>query len=793
MNARPETPDTIEIEINGRKYPARKGQMLIEVADAHGIPVPRFCYHRKLPVAANCRMCLVEVEKAPKPLPACATPVMDGMVVRTDSPYAREAQRSVMEFLLINHPLDCPICDQGGECELQDLALEYGGDRSRYLEGKRSVADKDIGPLVATEMTRCILCTRCVRFLEHIAGIKELGGIGRGEHTEISTYVERALTSELSGNIIDVCPVGALTSKPFRFQARAWELRASEAIAPHDCVGSNLEIHQRRDEVLRVVPRENEAINEVWLSDRDRFSYEGLHAADRLCTPQVKQDGAWREVSWEALLDTLVPRLKAVVGDDGDALGVLVSPSATLEEMYLLNRLAEGLGCRHIDHRLRTLDFSDQDTLPSFPTLGQTIEDFGRSDAFFLIGSWLRKEQPILGHRLRMAALAGARVAVLNPIDYEFLFPIAQRHIVRPSAMPRRLAGIVRALAEHKGIAVPDFAADVEVDAHQRETAELLLEARAATVVIGTTAMHHPQAAMLRSQAAWLAEQSDSILALVTDGANAAGAWLAGCLPHRSAAGALREPAGHHAAAMLEAPRRAYFLFGMDPDADVADPAALDRALGEAELVVAFTAFDHPRLRERADFLLPIASFGETSGTFVNAEGRWQSFPGAVPPPGAARPGWKVLRALGSLLALPGFTWMSSEEVRDELRARVGEAKIEVCGIAHLGALPRPLDGLERCADVPAYAVDALVRRAPSLQATPDGGEVCARLHPDEIERLGLAGAARVRVRQGTAEAVLPLTPDAAVPEGVAWIPGAAPNTRALGLCWDVVTLERVD
>ncbi len=794
MSAQPETPDpdAIEITINGKKYPARKGQMIIEVTDAHGIPVPRFCYHRKLPVAANCRMCLVEVEKAPKPLPACATPVMDGMVVRTDSDYAREAQQSVMEFLLINHPLDCPICDQGGECELQDIALEYGRDRSRYAEAKRAVADEDIGPLVATEMTRCILCTRCVRFLEHIAGIKELGGIGRGEHTAIRTHVARSLTSELSGNVIDVCPVGALTSRPFRFRARAWEMTASPSIAPHDCVGSNIEIHQRRGEVMRVVPRENEAINEVWLSDRDRFAYEGIQSPDRLKAPAMKQNGAWREVDWETALDTLVPRLKAAIGADGDALGVLVSPSATLEEMYLLGRLAEALGSANIDHRLRTLDFSDEETLPAFPSLGQTIEDFGRSDAFLLIGSWLRKEQPILGHRLRMAALAGARVAVVNPIDYEFLFPVAQRHIVRPSAMARTLAGLVRAVAERKGIAVPDFAADVEVTEALRETAAMLLDASAASIVLGTTALHHPHAALLRSQAAWLAEQTDSILSQVTDGANTAGAWLAGCVPHRGPAGALREARGRHAGAMLEQPPRAWLLFGFDPDADVADPEALDRALEAAELVVAMTAFDHPKWRERADALLPIATFAETSGTFVNGEGRWQSFAGAVPPPGEARPGWKVVRALGSLLDLQDFTWLSSEEVRDELRARVGEARIELCSVAHLDALPAPLDTLERCADVPAYAVDPVVRRAESLQATPDGGEACVRINGAEAGRLGLADQDRVRVRQAGTEIVLPLAIDERVPDGVAWIPAGAPNTLALGARWGEVGLEQV-
>ncbi|MGA7801529.1 MAG: NADH-quinone oxidoreductase subunit NuoG, partial [Gammaproteobacteria bacterium] len=458
MSAKPQIPagELVTIEVDGVPLQARKGQMVIEVTDEAGIYVPRFCYHKKLSVAANCRMCLVQVEKSPKPMPACATPVMEGMRVFTKSDYARDAQRAVMEFLLINHPLDCPICDQGGECELQDLALGYGRGVSRFTEKKRVVKDKDIGPLIATDMTRCIHCTRCVRFLEEIAGHKELGGTGRGENVEIGTYVERAIESEMSGNVIDVCPVGALTSKPFRFAARAWELTRHASVSPHDSVGSNLFVHALRGELLRVVPRDNEAINEVWLSDRDRFGYQGVNSADRLQAPMIKTDGAWKEVDWETALQAAADGVRHIADAHGpDQLGMLVSPTATVEEMYLAGRLAEGLGCRNIDHRLRQADFSDQERAPLFPWLGQSIEDLEQVDAALLIGSNVRKDLPIVGHRLRKASLGGAKLMFINPVDYQFRFNVAAKAIVSPSRMVGELAAVAAALLASKGAEAP--------------------------------------------------------------------------------------------------------------------------------------------------------------------------------------------------------------------------------------------------------------------------------------------------------------------------------------------------
>ncbi|MFA7388000.1 MAG: NADH-quinone oxidoreductase subunit NuoG, partial [Thiohalobacteraceae bacterium] len=633
MSAKPELPaeDTVNVEIDGRPYQARKGQMIIEVTDAHGIDVPRFCYHSKLPIAANCRMCLVQVEKAPKPLPACATPIAEGMRIHTQSDYARKAQKAVMEFLLINHPLDCPICDQGGECELQDLALGYGRDVSRFSEKKRVVKDKNIGPLIATDMTRCIHCTRCVRFLDVIAGQREMGGTGRGEAMEIGTYVERAIESEMSGNIIDVCPVGALTSKPFRFRARAWELHQCPTIGPHDCVGSNLFLHARRGEVLRAVPRENEAINEVWLSDRDRFSYQGLIHADRLSTPMRKLNGQWEPISWETALQVVADGLRAIVRErGGDQVGMLLGPTATLEEAYLLARLADGLGCANIDHRLRQTDFTDQDRLPLYPWLGGPLADLETCDAALLVGANPRKEQPIIGHRLRKASLAGAKISAINPIAYDFNFPLADQLVAKPSAMVGELAAVAAALLERRNVAIPsdlrDLLNGVQSTPRHALIAQALADAARPLLLLGLVAAAHPAASTLRALAGLMGEVAGVRVGLLSDGPNGAGAWLAGALPHRSAGGNARDTAGLDVQAMLGTPRSAYMLFNCEPEYDFANPALTQQALGAAAWVVAITPYATPALREHADILLPAAPFSETSGTYVNVEGRWQGF-----------------------------------------------------------------------------------------------------------------------------------------------------------------------
>ncbi|HNW79179.1 MAG TPA: NADH-quinone oxidoreductase subunit NuoG, partial [Candidatus Competibacteraceae bacterium] len=661
--------EQVNIEVNGIPLKARKGAMLIEVTDAAGIPIPRFCYHKKLSIAANCRMCLVEVERAPKPLPACATPVMEGMKVYTESPKAIAAQKGTMEFLLINHPLDCPICDQGGECELQDVALGYGGDVSRFAERKRVVKDKDIGPLVATDMTRCIHCTRCVRFGEEIAGLREMGATGRGENVEIGTYVSKAVASELSGNIIDLCPVGALTAKPSRYKGRSWEYVQHAGIAPHDSVGSNIFIHTLRGQVMRVVPRENEQVNETWLSDRDRFSYEGIYSDDRLSKPLL----GGVESEWENALEAAASGLKAVIARHGaDAVGFLVSPTATVEELYLAQKLARGLGVNNIDHRLRQADFSDQDTAPAFPWLGQSLDALERMGAALLIGSNVRMEQPLVGHRLRKAALAGGQIMFINPRDFDFRFPVAAKVIADPVGMVTALAGVAQAVAELKGEILPAALAPLALFAPSdsaRTMAAHLVNNAAATVLLGNLAVAHPAYAQLRALAVFIARCSGATLGYLPEAANSAGGWLAGALPHRLPGAKPAPRAGLDAQAMLADPRKAYVLVGIEPELDCWDGAAALNALQGAELVVALSPYASAVTKRYARVILPVATFAETSGTYVNAEGSWQSFTGASRPFGEARPAWKVLRVLGNLCGLQSFEYLGSEDVLAEARS----------------------------------------------------------------------------------------------------------------------------
>jgi NADH-quinone oxidoreductase subunit G len=772
---------TITIEVDGQSLQARPGQMLIEVTDAAGINVPRFCYHKHLSVAANCRMCLVEVERAPKPLPACATPVSEGMKVYTRSPIAREAQKGTMEFLLINHPLDCPICDQGGECELQDVAMGYGGDVSRFTERKRVVRDENIGPLIATDMTRCIHCTRCVRFGGEIAGLRELGATGRGEHMQIGLYIEHSVGSELSGNVIDLCPVGALTAKPSRYKARSWEMSEFSGIAPHDGVGSNLRIHARRHDVIRVVPRENEALNQTWISDRDRFSYQGLYSDDRATTAMRRDGDRLVEAEWQPTLQAVAKALKDA---DGDGIGVLVSPSATLEEQYLAARLARGLGCKHVDHRLRQRDFRGDAGDPPLPWIGQPIADLATNQATLLVGSWLRKDQPMLNHRVRQSVLDGGEVMLINPIGYDFNYDIAVEVVCRPSAMAAELAGVAAALgADTAGIeTTPD-------KAHQA-IADSLRQAERGTVLLGTAALMHPDFAVLRALAANIAAAADVTLGFVGAGGNDTGAWMAGVLPHRGIAGAA-DGGGLNARAMLEQPRGLYVLVGFEPEYDVADPALLARALDGAT-VVALSAYRSPWLDRFADYLLPIAAFAETSGTLVNLQGDAQSFRGVTAPPGDARPGWKVLRVLGNLCDVSGFDYVESTDVRDELLARCR-------GFAPdngVGALPGPLatqqpSEWERVGGVPAYAVDASVRRAHALQITPDAWGAVVRLNRRAAGQLGLAADDAVRVAQDGNSAEFRLVLDDDVPDDCVWLPTAVPGSERLGVGFGPVTIEK--
>jgi NADH-quinone oxidoreductase subunit G len=713
--------DLVNIEVNGVPVKARKGQMIMQATDPAGIYIPRFCYHKKLSVAANCRMCLVEVEKAPKPLPACATPVTEGMKVFTNSPKAIGAQKATMEFLLINHPLDCPICDQGGECELQDQAIGYGRDISRFAERKRVVKDKNLGPLISTDMTRCIHCTRCVRFGQEIQGYPQLGTTGRGEHMEITTYVEHSVDHELSANIIDLCPVGALNNKPFRYHARSWEMTQHPLISPHDGFGTNVYAHVLRGRLMRMVPRENEELNETWIADRDRFGFEGMYSADRVTQPMLRIDGVLQPVDWEVALNAAAEGLRALTAQSGGgSAGFMASPSATLEELYLLARLARGLGSHDIDHRLRQVDFRGAGHEGPLPGLGLPIAAVERLEGLLVVGSNLRQEMPLLAHRVRKAAVKGGKVAFLNPRRFEYLFPVAA-YTVADQNLVEELAGVVRAAAAAAGKAVAAFVPVVEVGERHRSLAAALLSGERRAVILGTLAQRHPAYADLQALARHLAEIAAASCGALTEGANAAGAYLAGAVPHRLPGG-LPDPApGAPAREFLQVQKRALVLLGaIDPQADL---AAGIETLAASDLVLAITSHLPAGLRAQAHIVLPVGAFAETSGTFVNIEGRWQSWAGAAKLPGQSRPGWKVLRVLANLLGLPDFEYLSSEDAREELRAL---CDAQAASPAPAAADPVPVGVVPNApwTDVPAYQIDALVRGSDALAKTREGQQV---------------------------------------------------------------------
>jgi NADH-quinone oxidoreductase subunit G len=774
MSAQPtnNAPDLVSIEIDGKPVQIRKNAMIIEAADTVGITIPRFCYHRKLPVAANCRMCMVEVEMGgrpvPKGLPACATPVTDGMKVQTRSKLALQYQRDVMEFLLINHPLDCPICDQGGECELQDVALGFGRSVSRFTERKRTVADEDIGPLVATEMTRCIHCTRCVRFTSEIAGTFELGGMSRGENLQIGTYIGKTVETELSGNIIDVCPVGALTNKPFQFQARAWELIAKPSIGYHDALGSNLWLHTRRGEVLRTVPRDNEAVNECWLSDRDRYSHQGLYADDRLGEPQVKRDGQWQSTTWEDALSFAGEALKKSPGSE---LGVLVHPATSNEEGDLLMRLARGLGSAHVDHRLRQLDFADNAVATTFGTPVAQVEQVR---AALLVGSNLRLELPLLNHRLHQAVKKGARVYAVNPVHFDFNYKLAGEAIAAPHELVGALLALARAAVD-AGASAPAPLADAIHGANSDQgdsDAIAALKSGAAVVILGEAAVTHPQASWLRAIARFIADATGAGYNELPVGANAVGLARLGVVPGNG---------GLDAQAMLAQPRKAYVLYGVEPPHDFADGAAALKALRGAEQVVAFSAFASDALREVADVILPIALLPETDATLVNVDGLAQGVIAGAKAPKQARPGWKVLRALGGSLQLSGFDFDDIAGLRNGITDR---AVIARDGMASRDGAST---GLTRVATWPIYRSDAVLRRATALNAHPLNRAPAVRLNANEATRLGVADGDQVRI----GDASLPLRVDGAVPDGAAWIEAAQDLTATLPPYGATITLSK--
>lgn len=718
--------DEVNIEVNGVPMKARKGQMVIQVTDANDVYVPRFCYHEKLPIAANCRMCLVEVEKAPKPMPACATPVAEGMKVFTRSAKAIAAQRAVMEFLLINHPLDCPICDQGGECELQDLAMGFGRDISRYNERKRVVKDKNLGPLVSTDMTRCIHCTRCVRFTQDIQGFQELGTVGRGEMTEIGTFIEKSVDHELSANIIDLCPVGALNNKPYRYRARAWEMTQHPLISPHDSVGTNIYAHVLRGRVMRIVPRANEDVNETWIADRDRFSYQGVYSDDRLLKPSVRENGVLQETDWETALAKVAEKLGRISQQHGGAqIGTLASPNSTLEELHLLARLARGLGSSNLDHRLRRSDFRDEGSEPLFPALGVSISELESANSVLVVGSNVRREVPIIAHRLRKAALKGGKVSFINPQHYEYLFPVAGYLAANGVSSLDHLLAVAAAAVNASGKTAPPSIASLTSQAQPNDThkaiAQQLSEGERRLILLGAIAQRDPAFADLRLVASALAEVTGATLGYLPEGGNTVGAHLAGFLPHRSSGGQSVSAAGLNVSDMFAAKLKAYILFGaIEPALDIASEAA-GAALEAAEFVVALSPYS--TAADFADVVLPIGTFAETSGTYVNLEGRWQSVPGAAAPVGDSRPGWKVLRVLGNLIDLPGFDYTSPDQITEDARSAIGAAAAFVAKPVTRALQPKSVASSPVQRDVPIYQVDALVRRSSALQNTREGRE----------------------------------------------------------------------
>ena len=790
----------INLEIDGKPVQVEPGTMVIQAANMLGITVPHFCYHKKLSIAANCRMCLVQVEKAPKPLPACATPVAEGMKVHTHSDYAVKAQKGVMEFLLINHPLDCPICDQGGECQLQDLSVGYGGSNSRFDEDKRVVDHKDLGPLIsAQEMTRCIHCTRCVRFGEEIAGVMELGMIGRGEHAEIIGFVGKTIDSELSGNMIDVCPVGALTSKPFRYAARTWELSRYQSISPHDGLGANLTIQVKQNKVLRVVPRENEDLNECWLADRDRFSYEGLNSPERLTQPMIKEAGSWREVDWQTALEFTARRITRIKDQHGaESIGALATPHQTLEELFLLQKLMRGLGSNNIDYRLRQSDFS-ADGKVAIPWLGMKVAELSKLKSALIIGSTLRKEQPLISQRLRMAVKKGLALNVIHVADDDLLMTVANKSIVAPSAMLGMLTQVLKAALEKNSIDLPgsmqNILATTQTSDTARRIAQSLIDKGDGAILLGNIAQHHPAYASIFAVAQTLARVVNARVGVLNEAANSVGASLAGAVPYAGALGATTQ-AGLNAAQMIASPRKAYVLLGSEPELDCHQPVLATKAMTDAEFVVALTSYRH-RAGEYAQVILPIAPFTETAGTFVNMEGRAQSFSGVVKPLGEARPAWKVLRVLGNLLNLPGFDFDSVEAVRKEISPYLQSA---ITSALNSGAQQSEFkladsaagNGIERVGEVPIYQLDAVVRRAESLQKTRDAAAPTAAMNSHMLGKLNLKAGASVRVKQNGSAIVLNASCDETLPDSSVRIAAGHPLTAGLESMFGAIQLEPV-
>ncbi|MDF1655881.1 MAG: NADH-quinone oxidoreductase subunit NuoG [Coxiellaceae bacterium] len=785
----------VELEINGQSLSVEEGTSVIDAAETIDIYIPRFCYHKKLSVVANCRMCLVEIENAHKPLPACATTVTPGMKVFTQSKKALDAQRAVMEFLLINHPLDCPICDQGGECELQDQSVGFGYANSAYHRAKRSIASQSIGPLVATEMTRCIQCTRCIRVSEEICGNREMGAMFRGSHMEVGTYVEKAINSELSGNMIDVCPVGALTSKPYSFQGRAWELQEHAMVAAHDCYGSNIFVHTRgleyepRREIMRVVPRENESINEVWLSDRDRFSYLGFDSEDRVTEPMIKKNGKWQAVGWERALAEVADRMKGLVEMQGaDQLGALLSPNSTVEECYLLQRLMRGLGSTNVDHRLRQNDFSDDACIKTFAGFESTPEDIEQSDVILLVGSHLRSEVPLANYRVLKASQEGAAIMSVAACRHDFNYPLTHERVVHINEFVNHVAAVYLAALQLKGESCDDeWINALKPDETEQCIAKQLHDSENPCLILGAMCMQHPHASQLRQLSARLMKLVGGKFNMVTPGANFAGGWLAGSVPHGSG------NEGLNAQTMFEGEGlRGYVLLNVEPENDCSHPAEALSQLDKAGLVVCLTPYMTDTMQQYADFILPIAPYVESDGTYVNAMGQWQTTHAITSAKGQAKPAWKVLRVLANMLGLQDFDYKSVHEIIDQLKNKHKlKSSYEVTG-----GIKAPViqpNELCRYGVWPNTVVDNVVRRSQPLQDTMKQEQFDVLLNQATADAMGLDCGNSVIVKQGDQQLQMTLQINDRLPDDMVWMAMGIDETAGFGESMGQISITRGD
>ena len=769
-----EQQDLVTITIDGVDLKAPRNAMLIEVADNAGIDIPRFCYHKHLSIAANCRMCMVEVEKAPKPLPACATPVSEGMQVHTRSKLALDAQKGTMEFLLINHPLDCPVCDQGGECELQDVAMGYGGDVSRFTERKRVVKDKNIGPLVSTDMTRCIHCTRCVRFGKEIAGIRELGATGRGEFMEIGTYVEKSLSSELSGNVIDLCPVGALNSKPSRMKGRAWEMVEHHNISPHDSYGSNITLHIIRDEVIRVVPHENQDINQTWISDRDRFSYEGLASDQRLKAVMRKEGSEWHTENWSNALKNVAEILKSYPPEE---IGILISPNQTNEELYLMQKIAKALNINNIDHRIDRVDFKDDTQDPVFPWLGLPITEVENQDVIVVIGSDLRAEQPMLAHKIRQASMRGGRVIVINPQHCEFFINLYAHYLVHPQQWLEKLSSLAS-------------------DDNDSQVIDTLKQSKHSCVLLGHLAQQHFDFSALRFVAHQLAKSTDSSFGYISVQSNTSGAALMGALPQRALMGAERTPSGMNYSEMVASPRKVYLIMGLEPEFDCALPSKTLTALEMADKVIMLSSFTTDNMPHYSDWLLPATCFAETEGTKINMEGRWQSFDKVLSREDEVKEGWKILRMLGVELGCDGFEFNTIKDVYNEILKQVDTSfnfsneLFASLDIKHSTSITHEFF---RVGAVPVYSVDALSRNASPLQQAQQSTQADVALHQTDMKTLGLNTGDLVEVTQDSHTTRLKCRQDNHLLKGTVYIPRGLTGSEHLGGVYGEIVLRKAE